>query len=86
MNEVFEVLTTRDLDFVDDKTGRPVIGTQLWMIHETDDPAWHGNEVVKVWIPKGHGAEPLMHQIRRGDLVQITWNRSGKPAKVDLIR
>lgn len=47
MNEVFEVLTVRDLDFKDDR-GKDVVGMQLWLIRETDEKAWNGFEVLKV--------------------------------------
>lgn len=84
MNEEFEVLTVRDLDF-QDQNNRPVKGMQLWLIHRSDDMAWNGWEVLKVWIPDGHRLESAVVQLKRGDTVQITWDRRGKPADIQLV-
>lgn len=83
MKEMFEVLTVRSLNF-EDQNGNPVVGNQLWLIHDTDEPGWHGHEVLKVWIPKGHSQEPAVFSLKHGDLIQITWNRHGKPALIEL--
>lgn len=83
MNEQFEVLTVRDLDFKDDR-GKDVVGMQLWLIRVTDEKSWNGYEVLKVWIPDGHKCESAVSELKRGDMIQISWDRRGKP--VDLQR
>ncbi len=84
MNELFEVLTVRDLDFKDDR-GKDVVGMQLWLIRETDDKAWNGYEVLKVWIPDGHRFESAVAELKRGDMIQISWDRRGKPVEINRI-
>ena len=83
MNEQFEVLTVRDLDFKDDR-GKDVVGMQLWLIRETDEKSWNGYEILKVWIPDGHRCESAVVELKRGDMIQISWDRRGKP--VELVR
>ena len=84
MNECFEVLTVRDLDF-QDQQNRQVKGMQLWLIRSTDDKAWNGWEVLKVWIPDGHRLESDVAALKRGDQVVISWDRRGKPVQIDLV-
>ena len=84
MNEQFEVLTVRDLDFKDDR-GKDVVGMQLWLIRETDEKSWNGCEVLKVWIPDGHRCESEVAELKRGDMIQITWDRRGKPVELHRI-
>ena len=81
MNENFEVLTVRDLDFKDDR-GKEVKGMQLWLIRETDEKSWNGFEILKVWIPDGHRCESDVAALKRGDIIQITWDRRGKPVQI----
>lgn len=81
MNEKFEVLTVRDLDFKDDR-GKDVKGMQLWLIRETDEKAWNGYEVLKVWIPDGHRSEVDVAALKRCDVILISWDRRGKPVSV----
>lgn len=85
MNEVFEVLTVRDLDF-QDQNKKQVKGMQLWLIRETDEKSWNGWEVLKVWIPDGHRCESDVAMLHRGDVIQITWDRRGKPVQIALQR
>lgn len=85
MNEKFEVLTVHDIDFMD-PNNRPVQGMQLWLIHESAEPAWNGYEVMKTWIPDGHLCETIVSQLRRGDLIEIQWDRRGKPVQIELVR
>lgn len=85
MNEVFEVLTVRDLDF-QDQNKKQVKGMQLWLIRETDEKAWNGHEVLKVWIPDGHRCESDVAMLKRGDVIEITWDRRGKPVNISLVR
>lgn len=84
MNYQFEVLTTRDIHFKDD-SGREVSGMQLWVIGATDDVSWHGFEVMKIWINSGTKLESVVHQLRRGDQINVTFNRRGKVETIDLI-
>lgn len=81
MNEVFEVLTVRDLDF-QDQNNKNVKGMQLWLIRATDEKAWNGFEVTKVWIPDGNVCETVVSKLHRGDVIQITWDRRGKPTQI----
>ena len=76
--EEFEVLTVRDLDFKDEK-GKSVCGMQLWLISSTDEKAWNGWEVSKIWIPEGSVHEAAVCELVRGDKVVIEFNRRGKP-------
>ena len=84
MNECFEVLTVRDLDF-QDQQNRQVKGMQLWLIRSTDDKAWNGWEVLKVWISDGHRLESDVAALKRGDQVVISWDRRGKPIAIELV-
>lgn len=81
MNELFEVLTVRDLDFQDQQKNQ-VKGMQLWLIHRSDDPNWNGWEVVKLWFADGHRLETLAASLKHGDQIQVTWDRRGKPANI----
>lgn len=77
----FKVLTVRDLDFLDgDK--RPVKGQQLWCLGESSDPQWNGYEVVKIWIPDGHAMETVVSQLRLNDMIQVQFDRRGKPISI----
>lgn len=84
MNYQFEVLTVRDLDF-QDQSGKDVSGMQLWVIGATNDKSWNGYEVVKLWIPSGTALEATVVQLKRGDQINVTFNRRGKPETIDLI-
>lgn len=84
MNEQFEVLTVRDLDFKDER-GKDVVGMQLWLIRETDEMSWNGFEVLKVWIPDGHRCESAVAELKRGDRIEITWDRRGKPVELQRV-
>lgn len=85
MNERFEVLTVRDLDFLD-QDKRPVKGMQLWLIRDTDEKEWNGWEVLKVWIPDGSKLEEVVVSLHRGDQIEIQWNRRGKPENILLVK
>ena len=84
MNYQFEVLTVRDLDF-QDQSGKDVSGMQLWCIGATNDKSWNGYEVVKLWISSGTALESVVCQLKRGDQINVTFNRRGKPETIDLI-
>lgn len=84
MNYQFEVLTVRDLDFKD-QSGKDVSGMQLWVIGATTEKSWNGNEVSKMWIPAGSALESNVAQLKRGDQINVTFNRRGKPETIELI-
>lgn len=84
MNYQFEVLTVRDINFKDD-SGREVNGYQLWLLEPSNDPKWHGYEVMKIWIAAGSNLESAVHQLSHGDHVNITFNRRGKAETIDII-
>lgn len=84
MQEQYEVLTVRDLDF-EDRNREQVKGMQLWLIRPSDEKAWNGWEIVKVWIPDGHRLEQDVVQLRHGDKIEISWDRRGKPAAIGLL-
>ncbi len=83
MQYKFEVLTVRDLDFKD-SNGRSVVGMQLWVCGETDEPQWNGYEVVKIWIPDNHFLETIVSQLQHGDHIFVTYDRRGKPLEIVL--
>lgn len=80
----YKVLTVRDLDFLDDHN-RPVKGQQLWVLGESAEPQWNGWEVVKIWIPDGHKLETMVSQLRLDDIVEVTYDRRGKPLTIDKV-
>ena len=55
------------------------------LIRETDEKEWNGFEVLKVWFPDGHQCEMAVAELKRGDMIQITWNRKGKPVELQRI-
>lgn len=85
MNEKFEVLTVRDIRFKDEKSGREISGMQLWLLGETTDPAWHGYEVLKIWVPSDSSMAVDVNQLRRCDHVQVAFGRSGKAKMITLL-
>lgn len=84
MNYKFEVLTVRDISFKDDK-GRQVEGMQLWLTGQTDDKSWNGWEVLKIWIDASSSMAADVHQLRRGDHVQVDFDRRGKARMITLL-
>lgn len=84
MNYKFEVLTVRDISFQDDK-GRQVEGMQLWLTGETAEESWHGWEVLKIWVDAKSSLVPDVHQLRRGDHVQVTFDRRGRAQMITLL-
>lgn len=84
MNYNFEVLTLRDINF-QDPNGRQVEGIQLWLTGETDDKSWHGWEVLKLWIGKESKLYKDVYDLRRGDHVQVSFDRRGKAQFITLL-
>lgn len=85
MNEKFEVLTIRDIKFTDKSTNREISGMQLWVTGQTDDPSWNGWEVLKIWVDSNSSMAPDVHQLRRGDHVQVSFGRNGKARMITLL-
>ena len=78
----FKVLTVRDLDFLD-QNDRPVKGQQLWVLGKSSEPQWNGWEVVKIWIPDGHATETIVSQLQLGDMINVQFDRRGKPLTIE---
>lgn len=85
MSEKFEVLTVRDISFKDDKSGRQIEGMQLWLIGESQDKTWNGWEVLKIWVDSNSSMAVDVHQLRRGDHVQVSFGRNGKARMISLL-
>ena len=79
--KIYKVITIRDLNFKD-KSGQPVAGLQLWLETETDETGWGGWEVVKLWIPAGNRLEAAVRSFKRGDKLNISFNRRGMPETI----
>lgn len=77
-----KVLAVRRLDFTTDKN-ETVKGYQVWVIAPTDDKAWNGNEVMKVWVPDSNSHAGDAAALIRDDTVNIEFNRYGKPVITD---
>lgn len=81
----FEVLTVRDVKFKDYKSDRQIEGMQLWLCGQSDDPSWNGLEVFKIWVDAKSNMAVDVHQLRRGDHVQIDYDRRGKARMISLL-
>ena len=80
----FKVLTVRDVSFTDD-SGKQVEGLQLWCSFPSDAPGWRGLEVAKFWIPSGSIFVNTVDVLKPGDLLNITFNRFGKPSSIEVV-
>lgn len=85
MNEKFEVLTIRDIQFTDQKTNREISGMQLWVIGQSQDKSWNGWEVLKIWIDFSSSMVSDVQQLRRGDNIQVAFGRNGKARMITLL-
>lgn len=72
-----KVLTVRDVEFKDDND-KLVKGMQLWVCGETEEKAWNGFEVIKIWVPDGSPLEDIVAMLKHDDEVMIEFNRRGK--------
>ena len=81
----FEVLTVKDVDFLNDQK-QHVAGMQLYVIGASVDPSWNGWEVSKIWIPDGSPLETLVSSLKRGDFVLATFDRRGKLSALELLK
>lgn len=80
----FKILTVRDVEFKDDND-KLVKGMQLWVCGETEEEAWNGWEVIKIWVPDGSPLEDIVAMLKHDDDVLIEFNRRGKAVKIDLV-
>lgn len=80
----FKVLTVRDVSFKDD-AGKQVEGMQLWCSAPSDSPGWRGVEVLKIWISADSIFVNTVDVLKPGDLLNITFNRFGKPSSIEVI-
>lgn len=80
----YKVLTVRDVSFTDDK-GKEVQGLQLWCSSPSDAPGWRGVEVMKLWIPSDSIFVNTVDALKPDNLLNITFNRFGKPSSIDVV-
>lgn len=80
----FKVLTVRDVSFRDD-TGKQVEGMQLWCSAPSDSPGWRGIEILKIWIPADSIFVDTVNMLKPGMVLDITFNRYGKPSSIEVI-
>ncbi len=78
MKTTAKVLAVRRLDFTTVKEEK-IQGRQLWACAPTDDPAWNGHEVLKIWVPDTDIHAPDCAALIHGDTIEIDFNRRGKP-------
>lgn len=81
----FEVLTVRDVSFKDEKSDRQIEGMQLWLTGQTEDKSWNGWEVFKIWVDGKSNMAADVHLLRRGDHVQVDYDRRGKARMITLV-
>ena len=79
-----KVLGIKEVDFTDEKSGECVTGRQLWVSSETRDPAWNGQEVIKIWCKGGSDMHVKCDQLENGDEIMVEFNRRGKAICFDL--
>lgn len=79
-----KVLGIKEVDFTDEKSGERVTGRQLWVSSETRDPAWNGQEVIKIWCKTGSDMHAQCDQLDNGDEILVEFNRRGKAIAFDL--
>lgn len=80
----FKVLTVREVSFTD-KDNRQVEGLQLWCSSPSDAPGWRGTEVLKIWIPSDSIFVHTVDALKPGMVLDITFNRYGKPSSIEVI-
>lgn len=83
MKQLFaKVLATKRVDFENDD-GEQILGRQLWVFAPSDEPAWNGHEVLKIWVADSAKDAADCAALIHGDTVEIDFNRRGKPYVVD---
>ena len=83
MNEVWNVLTFRDYDFKDERTGRNVKGRVLHCYRETKEEEWPGIEYGKMSVPVDSQAYDMDPEL--GASYELTFNRHGKVVQMTLV-
>ena len=79
-----KVLTVRDVEFKDDQD-KQVKGMQLWVCCQTDEEAWNGWEVIKIWVSDGSSLEDIVAMLKHDDEILVEFNRRGKAVKIELV-
>lgn len=82
MKLIGKVLATKRVDFENDE-GEQILGRQLWVCVPSDEPAWNGHEVLKIWVADTANDAGKCSALRHGDEVAIDFNRRGKPYVCD---
>ena len=73
-----KVLAVKRLDFeTEDK--EKIQGLQVWVCIPSAEPAWNGHEVTKIWVPDSAKDAPDAAALLHGDIIDIDFNRRGKP-------
>lgn len=78
MKVTAKVLAVKRVDFENDD-GEQIIGRQLWVCAPTEEPAWNGYEVMKIWVADSANDAADCAALIHGDTVEIDFNRRGKP-------
>ena len=78
MKTTAKVLAIKRLDFETDD-GEKIQGRQLWVCAPSDEPAWNGHEVLKIWVADSANDAADCAALIHGDTVEIDFNRRGKP-------
>lgn len=81
----FEVLTVRDLDFVDNRN-HPVKGRQIWVIGPSSSSGWRNWQVLKLWFPDSSSFYVAASSLQRGDRIFVTFDFNGKASGFELIK
>lgn len=85
MNYEAKVLGIHYLDFKND-SGEVIKGYQIFVAAKTDQQSWtQGMEILKCWIGAGTESESVAQALIPGDLVQIAFNRRGKPVIMEVL-
>lgn len=80
-----KVLGINRIDFTND-SGERINGYQIWIAGYTDAQNWsQGLEVMKSWIAVGSDREAIAQQLIPGDVVNVEFNRRGKPVITGVI-
>ena len=80
----FKVLTVRDVSYKDDK-GKQVEGMQLWCSTPSSEAGWRGAEILKLWISSDSAFVDTVDCLKAGDVLNIAFNRYGKPTSIEVI-
>ena len=73
MENTFEVVGFREVDFIDENSGRPVRGLKLYLSHLADDV--QGVVTSDVWVPASCRGD---YSPKLGDVIYVFRNEKGK--------